>query len=118
MLMSGDLASRPARRGLLLATAVALLVVTPHLIWLLDDHFAAIAYATQQGQSMNSSERAMNVASFLAQQLRMLFPALLLCGLLLMLGRRRGHRRLDEKTASSTRRRSWPVRADRPAPRP
>jgi 4-amino-4-deoxy-L-arabinose transferase-like glycosyltransferase len=90
MLLSGELATRSARRGLLLAAATALLIVAPHLLWVLDDHFAAIAYAAQQGQSMNSSERAMNVASFLAQQLRMLFPALLLCGLLLMLGRRRG----------------------------
>jgi 4-amino-4-deoxy-L-arabinose transferase-like glycosyltransferase len=106
MLLSGDLATRPARRGLLLAAATALLVVMPHLIWVLDDHFAALAYATQQGQSMNSSERAMNVASFLAQQLRMLFPALLLCGLLLMLGLRRGRAPQAEDRQLAWRR-SW-----------
>jgi 4-amino-4-deoxy-L-arabinose transferase-like glycosyltransferase len=106
LLVSGDLATRPARRGLVLAAAVAVLVVSPHLRWLLDDHFTAIAYAAQEGQSLNSSERAMSMASFLAQQLRMLFPSLLLCGLLLILrGPRGGARQAEGRQLA--RQRSW-----------
>jgi hypothetical protein len=105
-LMSGELSPRPARRGLLLAAAVASLIVLPHARWVLDDHFSSLAYATQQGQHMSSPESAFNVASFLAQQVRMLFPSLLLGGLLLALPGPRGTMQ-PAGSSEVARQRSW-----------
>lgn len=105
---SGDLGQRQARRGLLLALATALLIVAPHAFWILDDHFTTLAYATQQGQHMSSPDRAWNVVGFLAQQLRMLFPSLLLCGLLVLLpGPRRPLQDAGTGSGPVARQRRW-----------
>jgi dolichyl-phosphate-mannose-protein mannosyltransferase len=83
--LSRDAATPAARRGLLLAVVTALLIVMPHLLWVLDDHFTTLEYATQQGHHPSVADLALSIASFLAQQLRMILPALLLCGALLLL---------------------------------
>ena len=85
LLLTGELARRDVQRGLLLATAVALLGFAPHLAWMISHDFATLRYAGQGGQVVPWSERGLSVLSFLAQQVRQLFPALLFAGLLWLL---------------------------------
>ena len=82
---SGDLASTGNRRGLALATVVGSIVFLPHLAWVARDHFSSIDYALQTGRFLDAGERLRNVFSFLAQQVRMLLPALLLVGFIALL---------------------------------
>ena len=85
LLLTGELARRDVQRGLLLAAAVALLGFAPHLAWMVNHDFATLRYAGQGAQAVPWSERGLSVLSFLAQQLRLLFPALLFAGLLWLL---------------------------------
>lgn len=80
--LAGDLAPRQARRGLLAALTVAAALLLPHLVWLLNGHADAIAYATQQERTLSWAARGWNVTSFLAQQLRYMVGPLLLMGIL------------------------------------
>ena len=85
LLLTGELARRDVQRGLLLAAGVALLGFAPHLAWMISHDFATLRYASQGGQVVPWSERGLSVLSFLAQQVRLLFPALLFAGLLWLL---------------------------------
>ena len=82
LLLTGELARRDVQRGLMLAAGVALLGFAPHLAWMVNHDFATLRYASQGGAAVPWSERGLSVVSFLAQQLRLLFPALLFAGLL------------------------------------
>lgn len=83
--LSGELASARCRRGFLVTALVALTILVPHACWVAEHGFTTLAYATQHGRSLPLPARAWNVVSFLAQQLRLVFPALLFGGLLLLL---------------------------------
>jgi hypothetical protein len=101
--LAGDLARRESRRGLALAAFVAAALLTPHVLWLSSGHGAALAYASQQGHTLSGAERAWNVASFLAQQLRFMLGPFLFFGLLTLLPGARG--RLPED--DHRRHRAW-----------
>ena len=85
LLLTGEMARRDVRRGLLVAAAVALLGLAPHLAWMVHHDFATLRYAGQGGHALPWGERGLSVLSFLAQQVRLLFPALLFAGLLWLL---------------------------------
>ena len=85
LLLTGELMRRDMRRGLYLAMGVAALGFAPHLAWMVNHDFATLRYAGQGGQGVPWGERGLSVLSFLAQQLRLLFPALLFAGLLWLL---------------------------------
>ena len=85
LLLTAELARRDVQRGLLLAVVVALLGFAPHLAWMVQHDFATLRYASQGAHVMAWSERGLSVLSFLAQQVRLLLPALLFAGLLYLL---------------------------------
>lgn len=80
MWRSGVLAQPAHRRGLLLATALALLLLAPHMAWVVTHGWSTIAYATQAGVSQTFPERLGSIVKFLVIQVRVLAPALLLVG--------------------------------------
>lgn len=83
LLLTGELRRRDVLVGLAWATACALLLFLPHLVWMVRHDFATLHYASQHGQPpLPWSGRGLSVASFLAQQVRLLFPTLLLALLL------------------------------------
>ena len=102
--LTGDLDDRRNRRGLLLATLVALALLAPHLLWLAEGHAAALDYATQKGRALSAAERLWNVTSFLAQQLRYMIGPLVLFGLLAVTPGSRPWRR---RASDWNRQRAW-----------
>jgi hypothetical protein len=76
--LSGDLRSPTVRRGTVVAAAVAIAVVAPHVAWVVRHHLSTLAYATQQGQPLAWLDTLASVVSFVAQQLRFFAPALVL----------------------------------------
>ena len=107
-------ARQGARRGLVLAVAVAALVFAPHLIWMVHHDFTTLRYAGQGSQYLPWSERGLSLVSFLAQQVRLLFPALLFALLLRFLpglrtaGTPAADRQIDNQTPDQQRwRRAW-----------
>ncbi len=85
LLLTGELTRRSSRLGLLMAITVAALVFAPHLVWMVRHDFATLHYASQGGHYVPWSERGLSVVGFLAQQVRLLFPALLFAVLLWLL---------------------------------
>ena len=70
-------------RGALLATLIALLVFTPHLLWLPEHEFGPIRYAltTSLGVRLGTAERLFNAAHWVIDQLlNRSLPAFLLLG--------------------------------------
>lgn len=105
--LSGELAPRSARAGLLAASLLALAILAPHVAWIFKHDFATLAYAAQEGRTLSFLERACNVTSFLAQQIRLLFPALLFAGLLVVMPRPPSAGPVAESEAACRRRRAW-----------
>ena len=79
---TGQVTGQGTRRGLLLATTVAAPVIAPHWSWVVAHDFTTLRYAGQGSQYLPWSERGLSLVSFLAQQVRLLFPALLFALLL------------------------------------
>lgn len=105
--LDGRLADRRVRRGLACAALVVAALVAPHVAWLVEHRFGTLDYAMQHGQTLDGPGRAWNVVSFLAQQVRLVAPALLFAGLLLLLpAAGRPERRAGEAAAAQTRR-AW-----------
>ena len=82
--LSGELASRRTRAGLLAATLLAMILLVPHFAWVFRHDLSTLAYAAQRGRVLSLSERVWNVTTFLAQQVRLVFPALVFAGLLMI----------------------------------
>ena len=85
LLLTGELTRRDSRRGLLLAIAMLALLLTPHLAWMIRHDFATLRYASQGGHAVPWTELGLSMVSFVAQQVRLLFPALLFAVLLWLL---------------------------------
>lgn len=71
-------------RGLLLAALIALLILTPHLLWLVADDFGPIRYAmaTSLDVHLDTAARLLNASKWFADQLlNRSLPALILLGL-------------------------------------
>ncbi|HEV8312478.1 MAG TPA: glycosyltransferase family 39 protein [Burkholderiaceae bacterium] len=107
LLLAGELVSRRTLAGVVLAAAVAALVFAPHLLWMLQHDFSTLRYASQEGRALSWGERGSSVVSFLAQQVRLLFPALLFALLLWLLPGLRKQPGSDADDAGARRRRAW-----------
>lgn len=80
---------RPAQwSGLLLAFAVMLLVCAPHAVWVAQHDFSTLRYASGAIESAGLLERIGFMVSFVANQIRIWFPALLAIGLCWAFARR------------------------------
>jgi 4-amino-4-deoxy-L-arabinose transferase-like glycosyltransferase len=85
--MAGHL-KRPANLGgLLLACAVMLGVFTPHAIWVVQHDFSTVRYASDAIESAGLRQRIGFIVSFMANQVRIWFPALLAVGVYALLAR-------------------------------
>jgi 4-amino-4-deoxy-L-arabinose transferase-like glycosyltransferase len=105
--LSGDLRSPAVRLGTVFAAAVAMVVVTPHIGWVVQHHLSTLAYATQQGQPLVWLDTLASVVSFIAQQLRFFAPALVLA-MLVRWTSPRPHATAGVQTVSLVRRqRAW-----------
>jgi 4-amino-4-deoxy-L-arabinose transferase-like glycosyltransferase len=85
--LSGEFASRRSRLGLCGSIMLALAIFMPHVAWVFEHDLTTLAYADQGGRTLSWASRASGVASFLAQQVRLLLPALLFAGFLVALTR-------------------------------
>jgi 4-amino-4-deoxy-L-arabinose transferase-like glycosyltransferase len=98
LLLTRELARPAIRNGLWLAFGAAALVFAPHLLWMSQHDFSTLRYAAQAGGSLPWPARGMSVVGFLAQQVRLLFPALLVATLLWLLP---GLRRTSEPVSGA-----------------
>jgi hypothetical protein len=73
--------------GLLLASALIVLVCAPHAVWVVQHDFSTLRYASDAVESASFAQRLGFIASFVANQLRIWFPALLAIGLAWALSR-------------------------------
>ena len=80
---------RPAQwGGLLLAFAVMLLVFAPHAVWVAQHDFSTLRYASEAIESSSLRQRFGFIVAFVANQIRIWFPALLTIALCRALSRR------------------------------
>lgn len=63
--------------GLLLALAMIALVCTPHALWVAQHDFSTLRYASEAIEASDLKQRLGFIGSFLANQVRLAFPALL-----------------------------------------
>ena len=103
----GNLVPKAQRRGCLVAVIVALLMLVPHIAWLTQRQAMPLDYALQTGRSLDAWERLRNVVGFSAQQVRLLLPALLFAGALLLVQARLGAIAAWPNTVDERRRRAW-----------
>ncbi len=78
----GYLSERFHRKGLLAATLLALLIFSPHLLWLASHQFLPLQYASKQMPKALALATQAPVLGFSLQQMRLFWPALaaaLLC---------------------------------------
>lgn len=109
LLLAGDLQRPDVRRGLTWAALAAALLFSPHAAWMLRHDLTTLRYAAQEGRALDWAGRGMSMASFLAQQLRYLFPSLSLAALLWVLPGGRAQARAALKPAGRLwrTRRAW-----------
>jgi 4-amino-4-deoxy-L-arabinose transferase-like glycosyltransferase len=74
---NGALAKPAARKGLIGALTVAVLVSAAPLLWMATGHTNALAYATHQLGSGEGEGESMRMGQFVASELRMLSPTLI-----------------------------------------
>jgi len=82
---SGRLRTPAQRTGLALAVLVALMMFAPHVTWVANHDFTTLRYASESFDPEGPEHRLMVLLSFIANQVRMVFPALaaaLICWLL------------------------------------
>ena len=84
---SGSL-KRPAQwGGVLLAIAAMIFLCAPHIVWVAQHDFTTLRYAAEALETSGLRQRMGFVVSFLANQVRLWFPALLALGLCWAWGR-------------------------------
>ncbi len=86
----GRLKESAQRYGLWLAVAIMLLVCAPHAVWVARHDFSTLRYASEAIESSGPGQRLGFIASFLANQVRLAFPALLAIALCALLARPAG----------------------------
>jgi 4-amino-4-deoxy-L-arabinose transferase-like glycosyltransferase len=65
------------RQGLLIAALITVVVMSPHLSWLIEHDFQTLAYASSHDQRLDLVNRNMGVIGFFINQLRFMLPALI-----------------------------------------
>ena len=84
LLLDRDARRRLAGPGPWIAAAVALIVMAPHLIWLVQNHFAAFSYAEARAAPPRGAlDHLLNPALYVVGQAYFLIPALLIAAPLL-----------------------------------
>lgn len=89
LVASGSLRRPADRRGLTLAVSVTLLACVPHAVWVAQHDFSTLRYASDAVQSSTFAQRAGFIVSFVANQLRLYSPALLVVAICSALARLR-----------------------------
>ena len=107
MWLTGDFASRRVRTGAALAVLVASAMFAPHVVWAMQHDLSTLNYATQQGRTLEWQGRIGDSAGFLAQQTRLVLPALLFAGMLIGMARRQSVAGAEALSESSRRQRAW-----------
>ena len=75
--------------GMSIAGAAAALLLLPHFIWLVENHFPSIGYATQMlGAALTPLKRIDSLLRFLSSQLLRVAPVIVLLGVLHFMARR------------------------------
>lgn len=87
--LAGQLRRPDQWRGVAIALAATLLVFAPHAFWVAHHDFTTLRYASDAIEESTVRQRFGFIVSFVANQLRMGFPALLAIALCLGWGRRR-----------------------------
>lgn len=85
LLLTGELKRAEVQRGIVQAAITAAVLFAPHVVWMVHHDFATLHYAAQEGRPLDWTGRGMSMGSFLAQQVRLLLPSLLLALLLWLL---------------------------------
>jgi 4-amino-4-deoxy-L-arabinose transferase-like glycosyltransferase len=80
--LSGELARPATRKGLAVALLIAAVLVARHVGWVLEHGCSTLHYASQYGRRLETPARLWGVVVFLADQVRLTLPALLLLLLL------------------------------------
>lgn len=84
---SGRLKRSAQWGGVLLAIVAMIAVCAPHIVWVAQHDFSTLRYASEAIESSGPSQRVGFVVSFVANQVRLWFPALLALGLCWAWGR-------------------------------
>ncbi|HEY9025216.1 MAG TPA: glycosyltransferase family 39 protein, partial [Burkholderiaceae bacterium] len=87
---TGQLREVRQRVGFAMALATLLAIVAPHAVWLVQHDFAPFHYASEAVASANLWQRLGFLLSFVANQLRLFFPALVTMGICWVLARYAG----------------------------
>ncbi|MAK55129.1 MAG: hypothetical protein CML17_04705, partial [Pusillimonas sp.] len=82
MLIHGDLRRKSVQKGILAAAIVFLVVMLPHLLWLIGNQFAPLHYADASMESSSYLEAWKSIMAFVLDQLARLSPMILLWGAL------------------------------------
>jgi hypothetical protein len=80
LVWSGRLQRVSHRLGFLLAVTVALAVVAPHAVWVVQHNYSTLRYAATAVEPAGLGQRLGFVASFVANQVRLWLPALVVMG--------------------------------------
>lgn len=85
--LMGALKDKRTRQGCVLAVLGTLLVLLPHIVYLLQGHTTSITYAMQNLQEVRWMTALRRVIAYLVNQLRFHSPMLLAIGLVVLTGR-------------------------------
>jgi len=77
ILVQGHWRDERVQRGIVQAAAVFLLVISPHLYWLVDNHFAPFAYLDRSLETQSYAEVLKGILDFTIDQLARLSPMIL-----------------------------------------
>ena len=80
LIWAGRIERRADWVGLLLAAATMVLVCLPHALWVVRHDFSTLRYASDAIESSGPIERIGFIVAFLANQVRIAFPALVAIG--------------------------------------
>lgn len=108
---AGWLRQRTQALGLLLAVTVSLAVFAPHVVWMVQNDFVTLRYASSTVHQLDAVQRVRKLLSFSALHLRMLLPVLLSMGVLVLWSRRTHAQEAVAKVADArvrdAERRAW-----------
>lgn len=100
MLVQGHWRDAKVRRGIVQAFVVFLLVISPHLYWLIDYDFAPFRYLDSSVQAQSYADVLIGVVDFTVDQLARLSPMLAVWLVLYIWNRRKPLPEADQKYAA------------------
>ena len=98
--------------GLLTASAVAALLLLPHLAWLIQNHFPTLDYASRSlAADLSPLQRLRGIDRFLASQLLRVVPVMVLAGGLYVWGKKASPPAPAEPSVNQEAKRFWAIHA-------